>query len=188
MLQHCTDDIGILEGGIRFPSADCPEAFCQCRIVDNGELRIIFPQKGTTAPDLCRHCHGIGLMAQGLAVTVVEAAPQILPNVLDSEMAAYIQRQLQGKGLQILTGVKASSVLGDAKATGLQTEMGPLNGDLIIASAGIRPNTAFLQDIGLEMTKGTILVNEHLQTNLPDIYAAGDCAMSSKVFFTIIGQ
>ena len=117
------------------------------------------------------------LLAQGLSVTVVEAAPQILPHVFDPEMAAYVQRQLQKKGLQILTGVKASSVLGDATATGLQTEMGPLQGDILIASAGIRPNTAFLKDLGLEMTKGTLLVNEHLQTSLPDIYAAGDCAM-----------
>ena len=120
------------------------------------------------------------LLAQGMSVQVVEAAPQILPNVLDPEMASYIQRQLQKKGLQILTGIKASSVLGDTAATGLQTEMGPLAGDIIIASAGIRPNTAFLQDSGLTMTKGTILVDEHLKTNLPDIYAAGDCAMVSN--------
>ena len=49
--------------------------------------------------------------------------------------------------------------------------------DLVVLSAGIRPNTAFLNDTGLEMFKGTILTNEYGETNLPDIYAAGDCAM-----------
>ncbi|MBD5460929.1 MAG: FAD-dependent oxidoreductase, partial [Lachnospiraceae bacterium] len=49
--------------------------------------------------------------------------------------------------------------------------------DLVVLSAGIRPNTAFLEGSGIEMFKGTILTNERGETNIPDIYAAGDCAM-----------
>ena len=49
--------------------------------------------------------------------------------------------------------------------------------DLVVLSAGIRPNTAFLEGTGLEMFKGTIVTNEKGETNLADIYAAGDCAM-----------
>ena len=48
---------------------------------------------------------------------------------------------------------------------------------MVVMSAGIRPNTAFLADTGIEMFKGTILTDTFGQTNIPDIYAAGDCAM-----------
>ena len=52
-----------------------------------------------------------------------------------------------------------------------------MKADALIMAIGIRPNTAFLEKTGIEMFKGTILTDKYLQTNLPDIYAVGDCAM-----------
>ncbi len=52
-----------------------------------------------------------------------------------------------------------------------------MKADALIMAIGIRPNTAFLEGSGIEMFKGTILTDKYLKTNLPDIYAAGDCAM-----------
>ena len=54
---------------------------------------------------------------------------------------------------------------------------GTLPADLVVLSVGVRPNTAWLADTGMEMFKGTILVDDRLRTSLPDVYAAGDCVM-----------
>ena len=61
--------------------------------------------------------------------------------------------------------------------TGLKTSAGFLGCELLITAAGIRPNTEFLQSSGLEMSKGTIPVDNTMKTSLEDVYAAGDCVM-----------
>ena len=117
------------------------------------------------------------LKDRGLAVTVVDMAPQLLPNIFDPEMALYLRRHLQKQGVQVLTSVVVERLEGGEAVTGVKTGAGLLPADVVILSAGIRPNTAFLKDTGLAMEKGAILTDDQGRTNLPDIYAAGDCAM-----------
>lgn len=116
------------------------------------------------------------LAAQGLSVTVIDMADQIMPG-FDPEMADYAKRHLMKKGIKVLTGTKMEGITGSTKAEGVMTDAGELKADLVVMSLGIRPNTAFLKDTGLEfMPNGTIPVDGQLRTNLKDIYAAGDCA------------
>lgn len=117
------------------------------------------------------------LLAKGVAPTVVEFTPQLLPGVLDPEMAAYVKRHLQASGVRVLTGTKAEAVLGQGKADAVSTSAGKIPCGAVIFSVGVRPNTQFLEGTGLAMERGTIVVDEQLRTNLPDIYAAGDCAL-----------
>ena len=117
------------------------------------------------------------LMAQGLSVTVVDMAAQLMPNIFDPEMAGYVKRQLQAKGVRVLTGTAFQGVNGTGKTESVATEAGNLPADVVVLAIGIRPATAFLKDSGLEMFKGTILVDNQQATNLPDVYAVGDCAM-----------
>ena len=117
------------------------------------------------------------LKSQGLSVTVIDAMPQIMPNAFDAEMADYAKRQLKEAGIRVSTGCRILSISGLDRATGIVTDGGPVPADVVVLAIGVRPATAFLADSGLEMVKGTIVVDEYLQTNLPDIYAAGDCAM-----------
>ena len=117
------------------------------------------------------------LFDRGIAVTVVEVASQILSGVLDGEMAGYVQRHLQQKGIRVLTGTKATALVGDGKVEGVQTDAGLLPCGAVVVSAGIRPNTAFLEGTGIQMEKGAIVVDECLATSVADIYAAGDCAL-----------
>lgn len=117
------------------------------------------------------------LFDRGVSVTVVELANQLMANVLDPEMAGYVKRHLQQKGIRVLTGAKATAIVGEGNVEGVQTDAGLLPCGAVVLSAGIRPNIGFLSDTGIEMVKGTILVDEHLATNVADIYAAGDCAM-----------
>lgn len=116
------------------------------------------------------------LMAQGLQVTALDVANQVLPNLFDTEMADYIRRELQKKGLRVVLGAALEQITGEARATGVRTSVGAVSGDVIVLAIGVRPATGFLADTGLEMNKGTVVVDAYQRTNLPDIYAVGDCA------------
>ena len=116
------------------------------------------------------------LLEKGLEVTLIDMAPQIMPG-FDHEMADYAVRHLAKKGIKVMTGTRLEGVTGEERAEGVQTDKGLLAADVVILSIGIRPNTGFLQDTGIEMFKGTILVDDRMATNVADVYAAGDCAM-----------
>ena len=120
---------------------------------------------------------GENLQKLGLNVTMIDFADQILPGIFDSEMAEYAKRQLTASGSKILLGTALSKVEKTAEGFSVTTTNGHLNTDLVVLCIGVRPNTGFLADTGLVLFKGTIVVNEKMETNLPDVYAAGDCAM-----------
>lgn len=125
------------------------------------------------------------LMARDLSVTVVDMAAQLMPNIFDPEMAGYVKRQLQAKGMRVLTGTALKGIAGTEKAEGVETDAGLLPADLVVLAIGVRPATAFLEGSGLDLFKGTIRVDARQQTNLPDVYAVGDCAM---VFNALTGK
>ena len=116
------------------------------------------------------------LKEQGIRPFVLDMAPHVLPG-FDSEMAEFVEGKLADSGIPVVTGVTVTGIEGDGKVEKVLTSKKAYKADLVVMSAGIRPNTAFLADTGLEMVKGTILTNEFGETNIPDIYAAGDCAM-----------
>ena len=120
------------------------------------------------------------LQAKGIQVTVIDFADQILPNIFDPEMALYAKRHLIRQGIRVLTGTKAEQIYErgtQGRVAGIKTSAGNLPCEMIIMAAGIRPNTEFLNDSGIEMFKGTILTDDQMKTNLDDVYAAGDCVM-----------
>lgn len=117
------------------------------------------------------------LHAKGIHVTVIDFAPQVLPNILDPEMADYVKKHLENAGIRVITGTSAKQILGTDKVTGVETSEGTFPCEMLVMAAGIRPNTAFLEETGIEMFKGTILVDSQMKTSLDDVYAAGDCAM-----------
>lgn len=116
------------------------------------------------------------LKLQGVRPFVLDMAEHALPG-FDAEMAEYVEGKLQESGIPVVTGVAVTGIEGDGKVEKVITSKKAYKADLVVLSAGIRPNTAFLEKTGIEMFKGAILTNEKGETNLPDIYAAGDCAM-----------
>ena len=117
------------------------------------------------------------LMSKGLAVTVIDMTPQILPNILDPEMAGYAAKHLRKKGMKIMTGTSLLSIKGNDKAETAVTSGGELPAEIVILSIGIRPATAFLDGSGVELINGAVAVDEYQRTNIEDVYAAGDCAV-----------
>lgn len=120
------------------------------------------------------------LMEKGMTVTVMDMASQLMPNIFDKDMADYIRQQLQKKGMRILTGTTLSEISGAESVESVRTSGGALPADMVILASGIRPATKFLADTGLEMDRGCILTDAYQRTNLPDVYAVGDCALVSN--------
>ncbi len=117
------------------------------------------------------------LAAKGLSVTVADMAEQLMPNIFDYDMADYLRRKLTEGGIRILTKSGLQEINGETKVTSVKTGSGSLPCDILILAIGIRPATAFLEGTGIETERGLILTDEYQRTNLPDIYAVGDCAM-----------
>jgi NADPH-dependent 2,4-dienoyl-CoA reductase/sulfur reductase-like enzyme/rhodanese-related sulfurtransferase len=118
------------------------------------------------------------LTRQGLTVSVIELKSAILPG-FDPEIAALAKNHLVEHGVQVYTGEAVTRILGNThgEAVGVATNARTLDADLVILSAGIRPNTEVAAAAGITTDRrGLIIVDEYLQTNLPDIFAVGDCA------------
>lgn len=123
------------------------------------------------------------LVEQGKKVTVLEFFPYLLPRQLDQELSAVVQEQLEKEGLSFVLGSSCSEVTGDESVKGILLNDGSaLETDAVLISAGIRPNTEIFKDSPLTVSKG-VVVNERMQTNLPDVYAAGDIAEYQGMLF-----
>ncbi|MBD5150410.1 MAG: FAD-dependent oxidoreductase [Oscillibacter sp.] len=120
------------------------------------------------------------LAAKGVKTTVIDFAPHVLPNFLDPELSEYVENKMADEGIMPMTGVSLEGVEGSGKVEKVLTSKRGMKADALVLAIGIRPNTAFLEGSGIEMFKGTILTDQYLRTNVPDIYAAGDCAMVSN--------
>ena len=122
------------------------------------------------------------LCAQGVKVSVIDFAPNVLPELLDPEISAYVENAMADMGIMPFTGVALEAISGNGKVEKVQTSRRPMKADAVVLAMGFRPSTEFLQDSGLEMFKGTLLVDDGMRTNDPDIYAVGDCALVTNRF------
>lgn len=116
------------------------------------------------------------LAERGLEPTVIEVFDRLLPRQLDDESAHILQDMLAHKGLQFLLAKQTASLSNDSGQVKILFKDGTaLSSDMVVISAGIRPNISFLKNSQIEVERG-ILVDAHLRTSIPNIYAAGDCA------------
>jgi dihydrolipoamide dehydrogenase len=119
--------------------------------------------------------------AMGTKVTIVEFLPRIVP-VEDEDISKELEKQLKKKGIDVLTSAEVTSV--DTSGNGVKAKVKTANGevvleaDVVLSAVGVSAN---IEGIGLEETgvkteKGKIAVDKYYQTNVPGIYAIGDCA------------
>jgi len=117
-------------------------------------------------------------VTRGIHVTVVEMLDQLLPSLLDWEVAAFLEEYLRGKGLDIRLNEKVTRFEGDSdgNVARVQTTAGDVEAQMVLVAIGVRPNVQLAKDAGLALgPTGAIAVNDQLQTSNPDIYAGGDC-------------
>lgn len=141
-------------------------------IKENGCKRAVVVGAGFIGMEMAEN-----LMSQNVSVTVLDMCGQILPNILDPEMAGYAARQLRSEGLKILTETSLTAIKGEEKAESVISSAGELQAEIVIMCIGVRPATDFLKDSGIALIKGAVEVDEYQKTNIDDIYAAGDCAI-----------
>lgn len=111
-----------------------------------------------------------------LHVTVIERAAQLLPRQLDQEASSYLQKFLEQSGIQIILNSEIEGAIGETYIKGVSLKNNKtINCDILLVSAGIKPNLELAKSAGLETGNG-IIVNDQLQTSDPNIYAIGDVA------------
>lgn len=116
------------------------------------------------------------IIARGAKLSVVEIAPQILPRMIDQTGAALVERWLVEHGVAIRTSAQLSGIADDGGQKRLSFQSGDdLVADCVIMATGIRTNLGWLEGSGVEINQG-ILVDDHLRSNVPNVYAAGDVA------------
>ena len=119
---------------------------------------------------------GHALRKLGKRIMVVEFFPRLLPRQLDVDGARRLQEVMEDMGFSFRLGGKTQEITGDGQVNGILLEGGEsLSGGMVVVSAGVRPNMVLAEPLALSIDKG-IVVDEHLQTSQPGIYAAGDVA------------
>ncbi|MCS7120737.1 MAG: FAD-dependent oxidoreductase [Nitrososphaerota archaeon] len=119
----------------------------------------------------------VALVERGVKTTVVEMLPYVLSRLLDKDMADEVQKMLEEKGLRIIVGHAAEEIIGDQHVEGVRVAGEKLPADFVINACGVRPNVELAQKCGIILGKtGAISTNLRMETNVKDIYAAGDCA------------
>ncbi len=122
----------------------------------------------------------------GMEVTIVQRPKQLM-NPFDPDMAAFLHAEVRSHGVQLALGQTVESFEErDGGVDVLLKDRAPLHADMVVLAIGVTPDTALAKEAGLELgIKGSILVNDRMETDLPDIYAVGDAV---QVKHAVTGQ
>ncbi len=128
---------------------------------------------------------GNSLRKSGHTVSVVEFFSRLLPRQMDPEGAEILKAQMEDMGFTFYLNSKSKEITGIDRVEGLLLEDGgEIKCDMIIISAGIRPKARLAEKSGLKLAKG-LPVNDRMETEISDIYAAGDLIEHRGVFYGI---
>lgn len=127
-----------------------------------------------------------GLLHLGMNVSVVHIHDYIMERQLDREAALMLQRELEAQGMKFLLKKQSEAILGHKRVKSLLFADGTsADADLIVMAVGIRPNTALAEKSGLSVGRG-VLVNDYLETNVPNVYAIGECAEHRGIAYGLV--
>lgn len=127
-----------------------------------------------------------GLRCQGMDVTVVHLADNLMERQLDAMAAGLLQRSLERRGIQFKLQVNTAAILGESRVTALRFADGSeLPTDLVVMAVGIRPNIELAKAAGLRCDRG-LLVDDTLLTFDPSIYAVGECVQHRNATYGLV--
>lgn len=169
------------------PGADLPHVFSLRNPADAIAIRTFIDERNPSKAAII----GTGfigletadnLFLRGIGVTMIEKLPDICPS-LDPDMSAHLKKHLLKNGVRIETSKTAARIADSSVILDDKTEV---PADLVIMAVGVRPNVSLAKASGVALgVTGAIAVDEQLRTNLPDIYACGDC---TENYFTLTGM
>ncbi len=120
------------------------------------------------------------LVNKGLDVTMVEMMDQIMPGVIDEDIARMSQIHLEDNDVELVLGERVTALEGDGQVRRVVTDRQSIEADLVVIGVGTRPNDRLAREAGLDCDGG-VIVNANGQTSDPDIYAGGDCVRNQFV-------
>jgi NADPH-dependent 2,4-dienoyl-CoA reductase/sulfur reductase-like enzyme len=128
------------------------------------------------------------LQSQGVGTTMVFPEEHVWEAFFTSTMAAFFERYYRERGVTILPQRKVDSFAGNGRGDGRATQVITSEGerlaaDLVVAGIGVQPNSELFEGSGLEIEQGYIKVNRFLETNMPDVLAAGDVTRYRDVIY-----
>jgi nitrite reductase (NADH) large subunit len=127
-----------------------------------------------------------GLLNLNMEVSVVHIHHYLMERQLDLTASHMLKNELEGQGMKFLLEKQSEQILGKKRVSGLKFKDGSVvEADLIVMAVGIRPNVALAKESGIEVNRG-IVVNDFLQTNIPNVYAVGECAEHRGVAYGLV--
>lgn len=127
-----------------------------------------------------------GLLNLSMEVSVVHLFDTLMERQLDSTAAKMLKLELENQGMRFLLEKDSKEIIGNERVQGITFKDGTTEeADLIVMAVGIRPNITLARESGLEVNRG-IVVNDYLETNLPNIYALGECVEHRETVYGIV--
>ena len=120
------------------------------------------------------------LINRGLEVTMVEMADQIMPGILDEDIARFAQIHLDDNDVDLVLDETVTALEGQDRVDTVVTDKSRIEADFVVIGVGTRPNDDLARAAGLRCDRG-ITINEYCQTSDPDIYAGGDCVANAYI-------
>jgi len=128
---------------------------------------------------------GNGLRRMGLEISVVEFSPRLLPRQMDVAGTAVLRRKMEEMGFRFYLGAKTREIVRGKDGLAVYLEGGEkLSADIVLISAGVRPELTLAKSLGLAIDKG-VKVDDSMKTEMQDIYAAGDLIEHQGRFYGI---
>lgn len=114
------------------------------------------------------------LAERGVNLTVIEMEDRMVPRMMNQTSGNLIKQWCIDKGVNVHTSTRIEAIEEAGKKLNVKLDNGDtINADVVISATGVKANISFLEGSGIETDEG-VLVNTHMQTNIPDVYAAGD--------------
>ena len=118
----------------------------------------------------------------GKEVSVFQLGDRILQDVFDKEITDVLEEELRSHNVDLYLQESVTELIGNEKVQKVKTQNREIEADVVIIATGVRPNTSFLKDSGLEMLpNGAIVVDNYGRTSIEDVYSAGDCATITQI-------
>ena len=127
-----------------------------------------------------------GLLNLGMEVNVVHLAHCLMERQLDYTASKMLEKELEVQGMKFLLGKETEKIIGNQRVEGLRFKDGTeVKADLVVMAVGVRPNIGLAKKSGID-TNRAILVNDYLETNIPDIYAVGECVEHRGLVYGLV--
>lgn len=127
-----------------------------------------------------------GLHEQGMHVTVLHLADTLMEKQLDSAAGHMLETAMEKRGITIITGANTAEINGDTHVTGVTLSNDDLIPcDLVVMAVGIKPAVTLAKGSGIAVNRG-IIVNDNMQTSVPDVFALGECVEHREVCYGLV--